>query len=321
VHQAFELWFKQILAELDAVLAVMSQDRIAESDMGQVLSHLLRITAVQRLLIQQIEVLETMTPLDFLDFRDALVPASGLQSVQFRLIENKFGLDQAHRLKVHGEPYTHVLREDHAALLEASQAQPSLHDHLERWLARVPFLALGDFDFPTAYRAAVTEMLDRERRIIETHPGLRGPSQADQLELLARTSAEFDVLFHPESWAAEVEEGRRRLSHRAFMAALFINLYRDEPILQMPFRFLSALVDIDEMFTTWRQRHALLAHRMIGSRIGTGGTAGHAYLEATARHHRIFTDLFDLPTFFIPRSAVPPLPPEHVKELDFYYTR
>jgi tryptophan 2,3-dioxygenase len=105
------------------------------------------------------------------------------------------------------------------------------------------------------------------------------------------------------------------------MAALFINLYRDEPILQMPFRFLSALVDIDEMFTTWRQRHALLAHRMIGSRIGTGGTAGHAYLEATARHHRIFTDLFDLPTFFIPRSAVPPLPPEHVKELDFYYTR
>jgi tryptophan 2,3-dioxygenase len=204
-------------------------------------------------------------------------------------------------------------------LLEASEAQPSLHDLLEMWLARVPFLALGDFEFSSAYRLAVTQMLDRDRKIIESHPTLHGQSQREQLDLLAHTSAEFDVLFDPELWAAQVEEGKRRLSHQAFMAALFINLYRDEPILQMPFRFLSVLVDIDEGFTMWRQRHALLAHRMIGGRIGTGGTSGRAYLEGAARRHRIFTDLFDMPTFYIPRSALPPLPPEQVRQLDFRY--
>jgi tryptophan 2,3-dioxygenase len=82
---------------------------------------------------------------------------------------------------------------------------------------------------------------------------------------------------------------------------------------------LSVLVDIDEMFTMWRQRHALLAHRMIGSRIGTGGTSGRAYLESAARRHRIFADLFDLPTFFIPRSSVPPLPTPARRQLDFHY--
>lgn len=319
VHQAFELWFKQILFEIDAVLSVMSQDRIAEQDMGRIVSHLSRITAIQRLLLMQIDVLETMTPLDFLEFRDLLVPASGLQSVQFRLIENKFGVDPARRMNIHGEPYTHVLSEQHAAWLQASESEPSLHDHLERWLARVPFLALGDFDFPSAYRQAVRQMLGRDRKIIETNPTLTSQSRAEQLELWARTSADFDVLFDPEAWAAEVAEGKHRLSRRAFMAALFINLYRDEPILQMPFRFLSVLVDIDEMFTMWRQRHALLVHRMIGGRIGTGGTSGRAYLEGTARRHRAFADLFDLPTYFIPRSALPPLPPESLRQLDFRY--
>jgi tryptophan 2,3-dioxygenase len=183
----------------------------------------------------------------------------------------------------------------------------------------VPFLALGDFDFPRAYRQAVTEMLGRDRTIIETHPTLRGPSQSEQIDLLAQTSADFDVLFDPDAWGRHVEDGRRRMSHRAFMAALFVNLYRDEPILQMPFRFLSVLVDIDELFTMWRQRHALLVHRLIGGRIGTGGTSGRAYLEGATRRHRIFTDLFDLPTFFIPRSALPPLPPDHIRQLDFRY--
>ena len=93
VHQAFELWFKQILFELDAVLDVMGQEVVAEKDMGEVVARLARITKVQRLLTDQIEVLETMTPLDFLEFRDVLIPASGFQSVQFRLIENKLGLD------------------------------------------------------------------------------------------------------------------------------------------------------------------------------------------------------------------------------------
>ena len=80
-------------------------------------------------------------------------------------------------------------------------------------------------------------------------------------------------------------DGRLRLSHAATLAALLINLYRDEPILHLPFRFLTLLMDVDEAFTTWRYRHALMAARMIGTRIGTGGTSGTDYLrQATERN-------------------------------------
>jgi tryptophan 2,3-dioxygenase len=317
VHQAFELWFKQILFELDAVLAVMSGDVIAEKEMGTVLSRLLRVSAIQRLLLLQIDVLETMTPLDFLEFRDTLIPASGFQSVQFRLIENKLGLDPHRRLKIKGAPYTRVLKPEHVAVLEASEAEPSLHDHVDRWLARTPFLSFGDF--ASSYRHAVADMLAGERKMIESHPNLDDEARRIQLAMFEQTEEHFASVFDPERWAGLVKDRKRRLSHRAFMGALFINLYRDEPILHVPYRFLTTLVDIDEGFTTWRYRHALLAHRMTGGRIGTGGTSGQAYLEAAARRHTVFTDLLDLPMFFIPRSALPPLPPELVEQLDFRY--
>jgi tryptophan 2,3-dioxygenase len=319
VHQAFELWFKQILFELDAVLAVMGQDVVAEKDMAEVVAHLVRITKIQRLLTDQIEVLETMTPLDFLEFRDVLIPASGFQSVQFRLIENKLGLDTGQRLKIKGMPYTRVLSPEHAAAIEASEQEPSLHDHLERWLRRTPFLSFGGFDFWRAYREAVAEMLARDRAVVEAHPQLDAEGRSAAVAEFEATVASFEAVFDAKQWAELVRAGKRRLSHRAFLAALLINLYRHEPIFQLPFRFLTTLVDIDEGFTAWRQRHALLAHRMIGGRIGTGGTAGHEYLAAAARRHRVFNDLFDLPTFFIPRSALPPLPAEVAEQMGFRY--
>jgi tryptophan 2,3-dioxygenase len=319
VHQAFELWFKQILFELDAVLDVMGRDVVAEKDMGEVVARLTRINKIQRILTDQIEVLETMTPLDFLEFRDVLIPASGFQSVQFRLIENKLGLDRGHRLRIKGMPYTSVLSGEHAGAIEASEREPSLHDHLEQWLRRTPFLSFGGFDFWKAYREAVAEMMARDRAVVESHPQLDAEGRAAALAEFDATMASFEAAFDANKWAELVRAGKRRLSHRAFLAALLINLYRDEPIFQLPFRFLTTLVDIDEGFTAWRQRHALLAHRMIGGRIGTGGTSGHEYLAAAARRHRVFNDLFDLPTFFIPRSALPPLPPEVAEQMGFRY--
>jgi len=319
VHQAFELWFKQILHEVDRMLAVMSGPEVADTEISKVVAALGRITAIQRLLIEQLGVLETMTPLDFLDFRNQLIPASGFQSVQFRLIENKFGLTMDHRLKIKGMPYTSVLSEEHVAAIEASAREPSLHEHLERWLRRTPFLSFGGFDFWRAYREAVAEMMARDRAVIESHPQLDVEGRAAAMAEFQATMGSFDAAFDANQWAELVRTGKRRLSHRAFLAALLINLYRDEPIFQLPFRFLTALVDIDESFTAWRQRHALLAHRMIGGRIGTGGTSGHEYLAAAARRHRVFNDLFDLPTFFIPRSALPPLPPEVAEQMGFRY--
>jgi tryptophan 2,3-dioxygenase len=319
VHQAFELWFKQILFELDAVLGVMGRDTVPDKQMGQVVSRLRRILAIQRLLTEQIDVLETMTPLDFLDFRDLLIPASGFQSVQFRLIENRLGLQPDRRLKIKGAPYTSVLRGEHVELLRRSEAQPTLLDHVDRWLGRTPFLRTGGFSFWEAYREAVETIMIRDRAVIEAHPNLDDEARAQQLAMFEETLANFHALFDRDRYEELRAKGVRRLSHQAFLAALLISLYRDEPVFQLPFRFLTSLVDIDEGFTAWRHRHALLAHRMIGGRIGTGGTSGHEYLEAAARRHRIFRDLFDLPTYFIPRSALPPLPDEVQEQMGFRY--
>ena len=91
VHQAYELWFKQILHEIDAAIVLMKEDRTAESAQS-----LRRIVEIEKLLIAQIHILETMTPIRFLGFRDELNPASGFQSMQFREIEFSSGLkDQA----------------------------------------------------------------------------------------------------------------------------------------------------------------------------------------------------------------------------------
>ena len=79
-------------------------------------------------MVSQMDVLETLTPLDFLDFRSLLLPASGFQSVQFRLIENKFGLLERDRLKIEGHNYVATLRDDHAELVVESEVVPSLFD-------------------------------------------------------------------------------------------------------------------------------------------------------------------------------------------------
>jgi tryptophan 2,3-dioxygenase len=102
-------------------------------------------------------------------------------------------------------------------------------------------------------------------------------------------------------------------------AALFISLYRDRPALQLPYRLLAALMDIDETMTIWRYRHAIMVERMIGVKTGTGGSSGHVYLRRAAETHRVFTDLFRLSTYLIPRAEVPPLPAEIEKRMGFVY--
>lgn len=87
-----ECRFKQILFELDSCLEIFAAPVVQEECLLTVVARLRRITEIQRILLDQVRVLETMTPGDFLDFRDYLFPASGFQSVQFKLLENKLGL-------------------------------------------------------------------------------------------------------------------------------------------------------------------------------------------------------------------------------------
>jgi len=316
MHQTCELWFKQILVELDSVNEIMSQEVVADRDMGTVLSRLQRINQIQRLLIAQIDVLETLSPLDFLDFRSFLVPASGFQSVQFRLIENKFGLLSKDRLKVEGQCYVETLRDDHADLVDESEQAPSLFDHVERWLARTPFLSTESFDFVARYRDVAKAIHTIERAEITGHTAQNPTSRDKQLRAFESSVRKFDAVFDEARWQQDVQEGRRRLSYDAFMAALFINLYRDEPVLQLPSRILTALIEIDESFTIWRQRHALMAHRMLGRQSGTAGS-GHGYLEETAKRHKAYKDLFDVSTYLLPSSALPTLPDSLLGELGY----
>src|SRR3972149_266263 len=104
-HQTYELWFKQALHELDRVLAIMGVAFVNEQDVGRALHCLERIAAIQKVMLDQIDVLETMTPLDFLDFRNLLTPSSGFQSAQFRTLENKLGLRRTQRLAYNEASY------------------------------------------------------------------------------------------------------------------------------------------------------------------------------------------------------------------------
>ncbi len=195
VHQTYELWFKQILWELDAVLETFRSSPVPEEKLGQAILRLGRIVEIQRVMIQQVDVLETMTPLDFLDFRDDLMPASGLQSVQFRLVENKLGMRRGDRLQLHGAPYTSRLSEADAARVEASEKEPSLFDLIEGWLERTPFLHFGDFDFWREYRRAVEAMLARDRASIRSNPTLTEDEKTTQLAGVEATARRFADVF------------------------------------------------------------------------------------------------------------------------------
>lgn len=320
VHQVHELWFRQILHELDSVVGMFQRDVVDERSIGVAVARLERIIEIQKECINTIRVLETMTSLDFLDFRDLLNPASGFQSVQFRMIENRLGLHPEQRLRYNKAPYLERFNAKDREILAATEKGPTLFDLIEAWLERTPFLEYERFDFMEAYEEAVDRMLAADREIIEHNPTLSPGHKKAELEQLEKTRAEFDLLFDKDAYEKARAEGKKRFSYRATLAALLINLYRDEPILHLPFRFLERLLDVDEHFTMWRHRHAIMVHRMIGAKIGTGGSSGHDYLRALVEAHRIFTDLFDLSTYLIPRSQRPPLPDSLKRELGFYYT-
>lgn len=319
VHQAYELWFKQILFELDEIQRLFARQRIEERDVGRIVHGLTRIWEIWKLLIRQLDVLETMTPLDFLEFRDFLVPASGFQSLQFRLIEVRLGLSRERRASQYAHSFDRQLSGAERDRLRRAEAEPSLLLRLEAWLERMPFVDIGGYRFHQVYRAAVLDMLQGDLLQVEESASLTEAARQESRAALLGALERFKGILDEAGYQRDREHGVWTLSWRALQAALFIVLYRDEPILQLPFSLLSRLMDIDETITAWRHRHALMVQRMIGVRIGTGGSVGHEYLRRSTDEHRVFADLFALSTFLIPRSALPPLPDEMRRQMDFAY--
>src|ERR1044072_8501016 len=125
VHEAYELWFKQILHELDAAIQFMEEDRVPAATRA-----LKRVIDIEKLLVNQIHILESMTPISFLAFRDQLNPASGFQSMQFREIEFLSGLKDKNILR---EFSTDEFARER---LQARMARPSLDECFYRVLQR-----------------------------------------------------------------------------------------------------------------------------------------------------------------------------------------
>ncbi len=316
IHQVYELWFKQILFELDSAISSFTQPRVDERDMLKINNRLGRIIEIQKILIAQVDVLETMTPMDFLEFRDFLYPASGFQSGQFRLIENKLGLDN--RLTYNKQDYKTSLSDTDQKKAQGSETTPSLFVLLEKWLERTPFLMDENFNFWKDYRKAVEERIEESRKKLKL-ASLDAEVEKKQQQSIEQMELSFQSIFDEDKYRQMQDDGAWRLSHNALAAALFIYLYRDEPILQLPFHLMQNLQTIDENFTQWRYRHALMVHRMIGVKMGTGGSSGHKYLKAASDKHKIFQDLNNLATFFIPKSALPKLPDTVLSKLGFNY--
>ncbi len=293
IHQAYELWFKQVLHEVGSVMEIFSDDLVDDNagELAIAVHRLRRSNTILQVLVKQLDIMETMTPLDFLDFRDMLRPASGFQSMQFKILEAKLGLRMESR---HGKQYyTSQLKPEHKAQIEALEGQPTFFDLINGWLGRMPF-----FD-PKYWPVGEAPFWERMKAI---YAGTLVQGEEGNLAL-------WETLFE--------KQGERRLSSNAARSALFIMLYRDEPIFQMPFRLLESLLDIDTSLATWRSRHLNMVRRMIGLRMGTGGSTGSGYLKGALDSHYIFQEIADLSSFLIERKKLPALPNQLRSALGF----
>lgn len=145
IHQVYELWFKQLLHELRAVTAALDRDELLHAQ-----KYFRRIHTIQRLLEQQVDILETMTPQEFNKFRDHLNPASGFQSLQFREIEFFCGVRRMETLK-----YIEM-NGGQRARLERVASEPSLYDHVKGLLQRRGFATTTSDELIESFRQIYT---------------------------------------------------------------------------------------------------------------------------------------------------------------------
>jgi len=224
VHQVYELWFKALLHELDYL-----QGLLRANDRSRALHTFKRILTILKVLVTQIDILETMTPLEFLSFRDRLESGSGFQSFQFRELE--FVLGKKSRGAIDRYPDDSPQRRR----LEARYAQPAL------WDAFLACLAQNGYGVPKT-------LLTRDPT------GLVEPS--------------------PE------------------LQRVLVEVYRRDPVTS---QVCERLVDLDEGFQEWRYRHVKMVERTIGTKRGTGGSAGAEYLRTTL-NQPVFPDLWAIRT-------------------------
>jgi tryptophan 2,3-dioxygenase len=323
VHQVFELWFKLMLRELRKARDLFGSGVVEEQQLAGAASRLARISTIFRVATKHFEVVETLGTREYLEFRNKLMPASGGQSVQMRQIEILFGLSDEDRVPLGSEGgHMQVLREAdgsfgeaHAAVEQAMADRPNLKEAVDAWLLRTPIDGVPH-DAPEA-DASLDAFIER---FLEAHGREVDASCAHALEISGDEDAREQLLkryeWEKSSAAAFLrptpeEGGRERACTRAAM--IFIETYRELPLLAWPREVLAALLEVEQLFLVFRQRHARMVERVIGRRTGTGGSLGVAYLDETALRYRIFGDLWAVRTLMVRPGATPSL--EHA---DYY---
>jgi tryptophan 2,3-dioxygenase len=305
IHQAYELWFKQLLFETDSVCEIMKKPSLNDNspELQTVVHRLSRCVTILKLLVHQIDVMETMNPMDFLDFRDMLRPASGFQSWQFKTLEARLGLKYEHRFGQ--EYYISQLKKEEIDIVKKAVQEKSLLQLVNNWLERIPF-------FNQTENWKNFKHIKDENNL---HPFWSEYKNRYQ-ESLADAEKSNLKLFD-EAFINKNEE--HSLSNSANRSALFIMLYRGYPVLQLPYQLLNQLLEIDEQLSTWRYRHMSMVHRTIGTRIGTGGSTGKNYLQSALNKHYIFKEIAQLTSFLIERKKLPQLSNEMERRLGFMH--
>lgn len=316
VHQVFELWFKLILRELRLARDKMAAPWVEEETIPYVVHHLRRVNEILRLAVEQFRVVETLTPQDFLAFRGKLGTASGFQSFQLREIEAIIGLQAAQRTaQGHLDPLSSIQAAARRsasggailARVRKTRQEISLRQALHSWLYRTPIQGSrpGDADDAAVVQAflqAYLEALEQHHAAQMGHLLADGGNQQTirtQFAAVSRTAQEF-------LQGADRPAPDRLHTQRLRAGILFIESYRDLPLLAWPRLLIDTVVELEEHFVLWRTRHARMVERVIGRRIGTGGSSGVDYLDETARY-RIFPELWAVRTLLLPRAVLPPL--------------
>ena len=320
VHQIDELWMKLALRELVIVRDLFARGWVPEQALSSAVRGLRRIDVLFRKMADHFSVMETMTTRDYLGFRDKLSPASGFQSAQLREIEILFGLGDSDRIPLGSEhSYMQALRAPGGGESPASRRvearlkdTPTLRDAVHAWLMRTPIQGScpEDAGDASAVSAFVESYLAAHARATEHAKGLAKTSAltpADEARLDARYEREkADTRKY---LAAEDHEDpkERAAASRLRAAIVFIESYRELPLLAWPREVVDALVALEQGFVVFRQRHARMVERMIGRRTGTGGSAGVDYLDQTALKYRVFRDIWAARTILVREAELPPL--------------
>ena len=319
IHQIDELWFKLAIRELVHVRDLFAQEKVREQSLANAVRGIRRTALLFEMVTGHFALMETMTTRDYLGFRDKLSPASGFQSAQLREIEILLGLRIEERLPLgHDNDYLRALRYPDGRESPASRRvearlsdRPTLHEALGEWLYRTPIQ--GSTPEQPEDEARVREFLERylAAQASELHAArdlamAAAPGEADRQRLETRYHQE-EANARAFLLADEASPELRRRWSRIRAALLFIESYRELPLLAWPREVLDGIVELEQAFVIFRQRHARMVERVVGRRTGTGGSAGVDYLDQTALKYRVFSDLWAVRTLLIQRSALPPL--------------